>query len=63
VENSQQLIQGIVDDINLDFDLTIREIVDPGYEDRAEEELLKTPLYAVGLRSFEDMKYRLESGG
>ncbi len=41
--------------------MTLREIIDPGYEDRAEQELLNTPLYAVGLRSFEDMKYRLES--
>ncbi len=61
-EDSTKIIEDMVAAINKDFDVAVREIVDPGYEDRKEREMLSNPLFAAGIRSFERMRWDLEAG-
>lgn len=52
----------MVDAINKDFDAAMREITDPGYEERKEREMMANPLFAAGVRNFERMRWDLEAG-
>lgn len=61
-ENPQKIIEEMVAAINKDFDDARHRITDPGYEERAERQMMANPLFAAGIRNFERMKWDMEAG-